>query len=83
MGNIQFNDDELQYARPAFNSYKISWFAKFIIKIGLAKDNAGAQKVLLVVLVLVVLATVVVLWTSNAPSSSPQPPIPPTAASNP
>mgnify|MGYP001572131742 CR=1 FL=1 len=63
MNNIQF-DEEPQYARPTSGSERQSWLSGLVIKTGLAKDNAGAQKVLLVVLVLVVLATIMVLWTS-------------------
>ncbi|MHB8660611.1 MAG: hypothetical protein ACYC75_01555 [Minisyncoccota bacterium] len=74
MENLQFNEDS-QYVRPAFNSEKRSWLANLVIKARLAKDDAGAQKVLLVVLIFVVLATVAVLWMSNAQSSpSPLPP---------
>ncbi|MHB8710669.1 MAG: hypothetical protein ACYC6X_03960 [Minisyncoccota bacterium] len=58
MDNIQFSEDS--QARPAFNSDKTSWLANLAIKAGLAKDNAGAQKVLVGVLVFVVLATILV-----------------------
>lgn len=61
MDNIQFND-ESQYARPAFNSDKTSWLAKLVIKTGLAKDNVGAQKVLVVVLIITI-AAIIAVWT--------------------
>ena len=64
--NIRF--DEPEYMRSTALD-KPSWLSSLVIKVGLAKDNAGAQKVLLVVLVLVVLATVIVLWVSNASSA--------------
>ncbi len=70
MENLQF-DEELQYARPAFNSDNRSWLANLVIKSHLAKDNAGEQKVLVVVLGLAVFATGIVLWSNGAPSASP------------
>jgi len=60
MNNIQFNE-EPQYARPV-GSEKLSWLANLVIKTGLAKDNASAQKVLLVVLVITI-AAIVAVWT--------------------
>lgn len=63
MNNMQFNEEQ-EYARSVMGSEKSSWLSGLVIKTGLAKDNAGAQKVLLVVFVLVVFATGMVLWTN-------------------
>ena len=73
MDTVQFNE-EPKYARQDFDSEKPSWLANMVIRTGLAKNNAGAQKVLLVVFLLAVLATILIWipWgslSSSAPAS--------------
>jgi len=41
---------------------KYSWLANLVIKTGLAADDAGAQKVLLVVLIITI-AAIIAVWT--------------------
>jgi hypothetical protein len=58
MADVQFNE-------PSYgtrNGPKRSGLAQFVISLGLAKDDAGAQKALLVLLLLVILATLFVLF---------------------
>lgn len=61
MDNIRFEEDS-QYGRSMSASEKRSWLSSLVIKTGLAKDNAGAQKVLLVVLIITI-AAIVAVWT--------------------
>ena len=58
MANIQFQ--EPQYGSQSSSGSKRSWLAGLVIKAGLASDDKGAQKVLVIVLVLVVIATILV-----------------------
>lgn len=57
MANIQFQ--EPQYNAPLATP-KRSWLTNLVLKAGLAKDDAGAQKVLLIVLVIIIIATILV-----------------------
>jgi len=57
MTDIQFQ--EPQYGTPLAGP-KRSWLTGLVIKTGLATDDAGAQKVLLIVLILTIIATVLV-----------------------
>ncbi|MDP2593922.1 MAG: hypothetical protein Q8P36_01100 [bacterium] len=59
MANIQFQ--EPQYGQST-SRQRYSWLTGLVIKTGLAKDDAGAQKVLIGVLVLTIIATVLI-WT--------------------
>ncbi len=59
MADIQYNESE--FARPNPIAVKRSWLAGLVIKFGLAKDDAGAQKALIVVLIVVVIAIVLIL----------------------
>ena len=59
MADIQFN--EPQYGQPAGAS-KRSFLTSLVINWGLAKDDAGAQRALLIILVVVVIA-IVLVWT--------------------
>ena len=59
MSDIRF--EEPQYNRPISGSERPSWLANLVIKAGLAKDNAGAQKVLIVVLIITI-AAIVAIW---------------------
>jgi hypothetical protein len=61
MDNIRFEEDS-QYGRSVSNLEKRSWLSNIVIKIGLAKDNAGAQRVLLIVLVITI-AAIIAVWT--------------------
>lgn len=74
MSDIQFEEQE--YARPAaYTQGKSSALSRMVISFGLAKDDAGAQKVLLVVLVVVVILIGIVWFVFNpsTPSASVQP----------
>ena len=70
---IQFEEPE--YARSAALE-KHSWLAGLVIKTGLAKDDLGAQKVLLIALVLIIVATIAVFWMSSNSSSQTPPSFP-------
>jgi hypothetical protein len=61
MDDIRFEDDA-QYGRSVSGLDKPSWLSNIVIKIGLAKDNAGAQRVLLIVLVITI-AAIIAVWT--------------------
>ena len=58
MADLQFNEEQ-QYARPT-PTRKPSFMTGLVMRSGLAKDEAGAQRVLLIVLVLVILAIIAV-----------------------
>ena len=78
MADIQY--DEQEYVRPASSapisaSYdRPSWLAGAVIKLGLAHDNNGAQKVLGIVVVVVVVLTLIVLWSGSGSVAEPPPP---------
>lgn len=59
MADIQF--DEPQYDHSSYTP-KRSWLTSLVLKSGLASDDAGVQKVLLIVLVLTIIA-IVLVWT--------------------
>lgn len=75
MSDIQFEEQE--YARPAvYTQSKSSLLSRMVIGLGLAHDDAGAQKVLLIVLVVVVIL-IGVVWFAFTPSASPAVPLAP------
>jgi hypothetical protein len=54
---------DIQFQEPAYGSPtgpKRSFLVGLVIKMGLAKDDAGAQKALLITLIVVVIATITV-----------------------
>lgn len=60
MADIQFQDP--QYGPPAAGSGpRRSWLTNLVLKTGLATDDAGAQKVLLITLVIVIVA-IIAIW---------------------
>ncbi len=59
MSEIHFNDEN-QYQRNRPLQQTSGGLTAFIIKMGLAQDTAGANKVLLILLVVVVLITIVI-----------------------
>jgi hypothetical protein len=67
MADLQF--DEPQYARPAAAPGRSSWLTGLVIKSGLAQDEQGAQKVLLIVLGLALLSIVAVIMLSGSGSA--------------
>ncbi len=69
MSDIQFEEQE--YARPAaYTQSKSSALSRMVISLGLAHDDAGAQKVLLVVLVITVILIGIVWFVFNPPAPS-------------
>ncbi len=60
MPNVEFN--EPSYATPYARQKQGSFISNLVVKTGLAKDEAGAQKVLLVIFILVIIAAVLVWW---------------------
>ena len=81
--NIQF--DEPEYAQSAAHQKGPSGLTGLMIKLKLAKSEAGAQKVLLIVIVACILVMIAVWWSqagSNSyviyklPVVPPQPPAP-------
>ncbi len=58
MANIQFQ--EPQYGSNSPSGPRRSWLTNLVIKLGLAKDDAGAQKALIGVLVVVIIAIIVI-----------------------
>ncbi len=69
--NIQF--DEQEYARPGVVQKGPSGITGLVIKLKLAKDEAGAQKVLLIIIAVCVLIMIAIWWFPN----SHRPPLPP------
>ncbi len=63
MADIQF--EEPVYAKSPESVKKPSQLSGLLIKTGLAKDDAGAQKVLLMVLVVVVILIIWINWPSS------------------
>lgn len=75
MADIQFQ--EPQYTRSASYEKGPVGISGLVIRFGLAKDEAAAQKVLLIVLGVCVIAIFAFLFMGSAPSSSvPLPPTP-------
>ncbi len=71
MADLQFNEE--QYMTPA-TAQKPSLIAGLVIRLGLAQDEAGAQKALVVVLVVVVIAIIAVNFFSGSSAAPPPPP---------
>ncbi|HVM59098.1 MAG TPA: hypothetical protein VMT80_02115 [Candidatus Paceibacterota bacterium] len=71
MDEVQFDEPQLG-PRPVARSVP-SAVARLVISLGLAKDNAGAQKALLVITVVAVLATVFLWWRADSRSNAPVP----------
>ena len=63
MTDIQFNEPEYT-SRPA-PAPKRSYLSNLVIKSGLARDDAGAQKALLVIFCIVVALIVGINWPSD------------------
>jgi hypothetical protein len=61
MADIQF--DEPQYGQPSGAPSKRSFLTNLVINWGLAKDDASAQRTLLIILVVVIIA-IVLVWTT-------------------
>ena len=72
MADIQFQ--EPQYGRSAISGPARSWLTNLVISTGLAKDAAGAQKVLVVILILAILGIIAVV--ASAGGASPEIPEP-------
>ncbi len=51
-------EEEQPFTRPSLNKEKKSFLVSLVIKLHLAKDNSGAQKVLLVVAIIAIVAAV-------------------------
>ena len=71
MANLQFEEE--QYELPAAVAQKPSWLSGLVIRTGLAQDEAGAQRVLLVALALIIVAIVAVNLFSGGSSAAPAP----------
>lgn len=69
MADIQFQ--EPQYGSPQVAGVKRSWLTGLVLKTGLAKDEAGAQRVLLIILVLAVIGTMATLVLGSGSSTKP------------
>ncbi|MBP6860588.1 MAG: hypothetical protein KBC38_03460 [Candidatus Pacebacteria bacterium] len=72
MANVSFN--EPQY-RSVQRGNRSSFLANMAIKMGLAKDDAGAQKALIVIAALVLAATVAVYFYAFPAPPPPPPPL--------
>lgn len=70
--SVEFNEPSLMRNRSS--GPRISRISKIVIRLGLAEDQRGVVKVLIIILVLAVLATVAVLATSSQTSEVPLPP---------
>lgn len=69
MENVQFNEPE--YGARVSAQKQASGLSRLVMKAGLAKDDAGAQRVLLIIAILAVVATAIILWTVMAPAAPP------------
>lgn len=75
--SVEFNEPSYQpSAGPRATAGKVSFLSRLVIGAGLAKDEKGAQGVLLVVLVISVLATGAILFFLMPESADTIPPIP-------
>lgn len=66
MNDIQFNEPD--YARPAVPAEQPSWLSSLVIRTGLAKNTADAQKVLIIALVVLVALGIWINWPSSPTS---------------
>lgn len=71
-GQIKFQ--EPGYARPLAGP-KRSWLTSLVIKVGLAKDERGAQKVLLIILALAIIG-IVLIFVLGLGGGQTKPPVP-------
>ncbi len=72
MADLQFEEE--QYEVPAAVARKPSWLSGLVIRTGLAQDEAGAQKVLLIVLALTIVAILAMNLFSGGSSVPPPAP---------
>ncbi len=72
MADLQFNEE--QYSTSAATR-KPSWLAGLVIRLGLAQDEAGAQKALVVVLIVTIAAIIAVNLFSGSSAVPPPPSI--------
>jgi hypothetical protein len=80
MAEIKF--DEPQYNRPSGYASAYAWPTRLVIKLGLAKDGASAQRVLTIVLLCTVVATVLILFFFGSSGAGQYVPPPPDGLTN-
>ncbi|OGF90234.1 hypothetical protein A3I27_03470 [Candidatus Giovannonibacteria bacterium RIFCSPLOWO2_02_FULL_43_11b] len=70
MSNVQFEDENKVYAgtRPLSRSRE-SFLTKFVLRVGLAKDDRGVRNVFFGIIILAVVLSVIFLWKSFAPQT--------------
>lgn len=61
---VEFNEPEFPVAKPKIKAR--SSFSDLVIKMGLAKDEKGAQDILLIAAVLIFLLAGIVFWFALA-----------------
>ena len=61
MADVQFNEPDYTHSGPP-RPPKSSFLARIFISLGLAKDEAGAQKPMLIATILVALLAVVIFF---------------------
>ncbi|HQU08017.1 MAG: hypothetical protein B7X04_03450 [Parcubacteria group bacterium 21-54-25] len=73
---VQF-DEESQFARPLSRSARRSALVRLVINTHLAKDDQGAERVLLVIAVLAVIAALWIAFATFWAPAAPPPTLPP------
>ncbi|HEY0010606.1 MAG TPA: hypothetical protein VGB97_01675 [Candidatus Paceibacterota bacterium] len=71
MDDVSFNESE--YARREAHPSSKSGLSSLVIRTGIVKTEAAAQKVLLAVAVLAIVATVLILISAGNNTAPPQP----------
>jgi hypothetical protein len=74
MDNVSFN--EPQYRRNVSSSAKPSFLSNLVIRMGLAKDPQGAQRILFILFVIAAVAAIIVIWTGSGSSVQLNPDVP-------
>lgn len=72
MADLQFNEE--QFTVPNAVVRKPSFLAGLVMRLGLARDESSAQKVLLIALVVIVFAIIAINLFSGGSSAPPPPP---------
>ncbi|MDP3996414.1 MAG: hypothetical protein Q8P86_01820 [bacterium] len=77
MPNVEFNDENQYTPMQSMGTGSVSGLTGWLIKIGVAKDVTGANKILLGIAVVSLIVAVVVFWrTTRSPELIPITPEP-------
>ncbi len=76
MTNVQFDENNLIQSMPRqLSNSRQSSLTRFVMKLGLAKDEVGVKKVFIAVIVICLLSTFIILFTGHSSVKNQKPPV--------